>query len=156
MRTIIGLCLILISTQGVISQKGIAEPIEIEEKRAVIIPKSFMARVTYYSPHEKGYTWGTRISSNPKGKAVMSWTVAVDPKKIPYGSTLYIPALEEAMGDGIFCAEDTGSAVKKLKAIPKSKRGEVDVVIDVYVSNNQTMNKLSNSMPQYMKVYLYE
>lgn len=143
---------------------GFAIPLsntEIPVKTEKIEPKkpeyrTIVARVTYYSPNEKNYKWGTRISSNPKGKAISSWTVAVDPKKIPYGTTLYIPALEQVIGDGIFRAEDTGRAVKSMKAIGQNKRAEIHYVIDVFVDNNDKMNILSKTMPQYMEVYIYE
>lgn len=128
----------------------------IEPKQQIFKPKSFTARITYYSPNEKGYIYGTKIASNPKGKAVESYTVAVDPKKIPYGTIIYIPDLAETMGDGVFCAQDTGSSVKSLRAIPKVRRGEINIVIDVYVSSNETMNQLAKSMPHYMTVYIYE
>lgn len=151
MKTLL-LCLCVLGTQSIAKDMVKFEHYQIEPKQA----KSFTARITFYSPHEKNYIYGTKIASNPKGKAIEGYSVAVDPKKIPYGSTLYIPELSEIMDDGVFCAVDTGSAVKKLRAIPKSKRGQVNHVIDVFVDSNETMNRLSNSMPQYMTVYLYE
>jgi 3D (Asp-Asp-Asp) domain-containing protein len=164
MKAIITLCLCTLGVSGlttytepvVILEQPPRQSIIPSQKRLMKQPKVFQARVTYWSPNEKDYKLGSKIASNPKGKAIESWTVAVDPKKIHYGSTLYIPELAEVLGDGVFCAEDTGSAVKQMKAIPMNKRDEVNVVIDVYVSSNETMNRLAKKMPHYMTVYLYE
>lgn len=151
--TILTVCLVAVTCESWNQSKVKFESYTIP---AIKQPKEIMARITYYSPEEKDYPYGKQIASNPKGKAVENYTVAVDPKKIQYGTFIYIPKLAEAMGGGIFKAEDTGKDVKRMVAISKSKRDEVNYVIDVFVEDNETMKKMANSMPHYMKVYVYE
>lgn len=112
------------------------------------------ARITYWTHDEPGYKWGKKVASNPNKVAIEGITVAVDPKKIKYNSIVFIPILEDVVGDGVFIAEDTGSAVKSLAAIPKEKRKEVNHVIDVYVDSTKKMNELSKKMPEYTTIYV--
>jgi 3D (Asp-Asp-Asp) domain-containing protein len=116
--------------------------------------KKFLARVTFWSHREPFYTYGKRVASDPDLRAEEGRTAAVDPKKIPYEQKLYIPELEGVVGDGVFCAEDTGSAVVKLKAIPKKLRKDIQHVVDIYVDSLRKMNHLKNTMPPYMEVVL--
>ena len=91
------------------------------------------ARVTVYNNHEDQYG-SESARKNPltgKRQSQEGVTIAVDPKVIPYGSRVKIPALAEmsANKDGVFIAHDTGGAVKSRKA-----SGGKEPVIDVYVA----------------------
>lgn len=130
------------------------EFIEKEPPVEVKSQKSFTARVTYWSPVEDGYSFGKRVAWHSEIRAKEGITVAVDASKIAYGTRILIPALKGVLGDGVFTAQDTGSAVKSLKAIPKVKRKEINHVIDIYVETNEKMNYLSNRMPRYMEVII--
>jgi 3D (Asp-Asp-Asp) domain-containing protein len=114
------------------------------------------ARITYWTCSEPGYKWGKKVASCPTKVATEGETSAIDPTKISYGTKLWIPELNGVVGDGLFIADDTGSAVKKMQAIPKAKQKEIQYVIDIYVDSIQKMNQLANGMPQYMEVYLCE
>jgi len=85
-------------------------------------------RVTGYSPDEPTSDPDTRAGlasqTNTYGKLRQGYSVAVDPKVIPYGSRISIPGL----GDN-FVAMDTGGAVKSRQA---SKKTGGQPVIDVY------------------------
>ncbi|MFZ4696272.1 MAG: 3D domain-containing protein, partial [Verrucomicrobiia bacterium] len=71
-------------------------------------PRRFTARITYYEPRSCPYG---NVTSTGR-YAVEGVTCAVDPRVIPYGSRIRIPALDGFVGDGWFLAQDTGSAVK--------------------------------------------
>jgi 3D (Asp-Asp-Asp) domain-containing protein len=114
-----------------------------------------VARITYYAPGEVGDPWTPRISSSNKKRAIEGTTVAIDPLKIPYGSQIWIPSLKDKLGNGMFVAEDTGKAVKKLKAIPKHKRKEIQYVIDIYVGSKEKVNTMSSKNDKYMDVYIF-
>lgn len=101
----------------------------------------FTARVTFYR------ATGNKTSTGTKPKQGV--TVAVDPKIIPYGSTIEIDELKGILDDGRFIAEDTGSAVRKRKAAKAA--GEDVPVIDIYVSDKKYA-KLKNDLPEFMKV----
>lgn len=62
-------------------------------------------QLSFYTPHELGKSaekLRTATGSTPREGR----TIAVDPKVIPFGSTVYIE------GYGYYIAEDTGSAIK--------------------------------------------
>jgi 3D (Asp-Asp-Asp) domain-containing protein len=100
------------------------------------LPTSFgggRARVTVYNNHEDQYG-SESARKNPltgKRQSQEGVTIAVDPKVIPYGSRVKIPALADLTPnrDGVFIAHDTGGAVKSRKA-----SGGKEPVIDVYVA----------------------
>ena len=96
----------------------------------------FTARVTYYHCGEAG---GRKTS---KGcRPVEGVTVAVDPRLIPYGSTVEIPGLVGLVGDGVFKALDTGSAVKSRKAA--KAQGRNVPVVDVYLSSRRRVDEVT-------------
>lgn len=100
------------------------------------------ARATFYGNFEDEYG-DTTARPNPltgENKAIHGFTVAVDPKKIPYGSRIEIPKLASysANGDGIFVAHDTGGDVKSEKA-----DGGTKPVIDVYSGDAKTNSDLN-------------
>lgn len=156
--TTLALVLVLVYSCSINNNRVIFEPIPQNNQKNDKKPKNkpFLARITYWSPEEPNYHFGRQIASDPKKQATEANTVAIDPSKIKYGTKLFIPKLRDVVGDGYFVAEDTGSAVKKMRAIPKTKRNEVNHVIDIYVANNAKMHELAQKMPHYMEVYVYE
>ncbi len=107
-------------------------------------------RVTYYTHSEPDNPWGQKVAWWKVKKATPWKTVAVDSSKIPFGTQIFIPGLSNK----VFVAEDTGSAVKSMKAISKSKRATVNIVIDVYVESEAEMRRLSRAKPMYLKIFL--
>src|SRR4051812_6379234 len=103
--------------------------------------QEFTARITFYEVGSKTVT-GT--------KPEQGITAAVDPKEIPYGSTIEIPQLRGYLGDGSFVAEDTGPALKTRKAARKSGRNVP--VIDIYVSKETYQRLTKAGLPEFMKV----
>lgn len=88
-------------------------------------------KLTFYCPCAQcSGRWGTGTSSGRR--AIEGRTVAVDPKKIPIGSRVYI----EGYGD--FIAEDVGGAIKGNK-------------IDVFVNSHSRACDLG---VQYANVYI--
>lgn len=96
----------------------------------------FTARVTYYCPGEAGSKKTSRGTIPAEGV-----TVAVDPRLIPYGSTVEIPALAGLVGCGVFKALDTGSAVKSRKAA--KAHGKNVPVVDVYLSSRRRVDEVT-------------
>lgn len=105
-------------------------------------------RTTYYCAAEDK-KWGDQVAMHPKMRAAAGVTVAVDPKVIPYGTHINIPALKKEFGDSYFIAEDTGAHVKK-KIASKGKA----LIIDIYVDNRKEMDYLASTNPPYMDAYL--
>lgn len=90
------------------------------------------AVITFYYPGEDHYGWRSAT-----GERLKPWaTVAVDPKVIPYGSTVSIPGL------GKFRAHDTGGAVKSRLAARRRGWGRA-LVVDVCVKNRSEMRRLA-------------
>ena len=93
------------------------ERYRVEEPYEIIL-----ARVTAYAPYDNKS--GMCNNGDPNNTATMTkprhGTLAVDPKKIPYGSKVYIPGY----GDGV--AEDTGGALRKYDGYA------IDVYVDTY------------------------
>lgn len=104
------------------------------------------ARVTFYTAQEVG---GSLTSTGRK--PIEGRTCAVDPRLIPYGSSVFIPALAPVMGGCyVFHAEDTGRDVKSRKA---SKRwGRNDIVIDVFVSSKKKALHLARTVPMFTEI----
>ena len=110
------------------------------------ITRKVRVRVTYYSP--EGCKWGDRVACQKTKRAREGVTVAADPKKYPYGTKVFIPALKGLIGDGNFIVQDTGGAVKSMKA----SKGKADI-IDVYVTTNAKIRRhMKNDM--YMSAYI--
>lgn len=99
--------------------------------------KEYLARVTYY--------WGCTITSTGK-KPICGKTLAVDPKIIPYGSTVKIPKMQKT-----FVALDTGSAVKSRLAARKLGKPEA-IVVDVFCSSKAVAQRRIKKYPMFMKV----
>lgn len=114
------------------------------------------ARLTVYNGLDDEF--GNKTAKpNAQGKflAEEGYTIAVDPKKIPYGSKVELysddPEQDKRLkavskgGDGIFLAHDTGSAVKSMKA----SKGQAPV-IDLYTTS-KNLNKKNAELGQNIK-----
>ena len=89
-------------------------------------------KLTFYTP-DPGENGGYSVTATGKSLAANVWkAIAVDPRVIPLGSTVYIE------GFGTFTAEDTGGAIKGSK-------------IDILVNNASEADALG---VQYAKVYV--
>lgn len=153
MRTLL-ISLILCLFVPTVNSRGVTSYTEKNEAKRFEVVDVFVVRTTYYHAREPGYTYGTKVAWKEVKSAKVGRTCAVDPKKIPYGTKLYIPELKGILDDGVFRAEDCGSAVTSLKAIPKKLRKEINHVIDIFVESGKTMRLLERTMPKYMEVHV--
>ena len=97
----------------------------------------YEARVTYYWEHDQ--------TSTGK-KPICGYTVAVDPKIIPYHTKIYIPKLKQK-----FIAQDTGPDVVNKKAAKRLGRKDA-IVIDVYCATKAIAMKRIKKNPMFMKI----
>lgn len=100
---------------------------------------TFTARVTYYSREECG---GRRTSTGTR--PIEGTTIAVDPRLIPYGRTVEIPALKGIVGDGLFTASDTGRWVKSRRASRAVGRSEP--VVDVFLESRARVAEVTRAL----------
>lgn len=101
------------------------------------------ARATMYSPDEDPVNKNNTASGIPGKTGV---TIAVDPKKIPFGTVVQVlnPEYQKTFNNGgYFIAMDTGSDVKSQKASNGKKP-----VIDFHTDNKNQMGQYSNSLPE--------
>ena len=96
-----------------------------------------LARVTYY--------WGDTETSTG-AKPTPKKTIAVNPKRIPYGSKVTIPRMGVT-----YVAQDTGSAVVSRKA----SNGKT-LIIDVYCATKSEADRYIKIYPMYMKIKIHE
>jgi 3D (Asp-Asp-Asp) domain-containing protein len=96
----------------------------------------YVARVTYY--------WGCKNTAIGV-KPVNGRTVAVDPKLIPYGSSVFIPKMDKT-----FLAQDTGPAVKSRLA--SRKLGKNNIVIDVFCDSKSQAQIYIKKYPMFMPI----
>ena len=106
--------------------------------------KILYARVTYYWPGNGGQV-GNITSTGQK--AVCGKTAAVDPKLIPYGSTIYIPAMKTSVK-----ANDTGSAVRSRKA--SKAQGRNEPVVDIFCASKAKAYEKIKKYPMFMKIHV--
>jgi len=106
--------------------------------------KILYARVTYYWPGSGGQV---RNITSTGQKAVCGKSAAVDPKLIPYGSTIYIPAMKSVVK-----AVDTGSAVQRRTASKVLGRNEP--VIDIFCSSKAKAYEKIKKYPMVMKIHV--
>lgn len=80
------------------------------------------ARVTAYAPldNKSGICAEGDPTITATGTKVRRGIIAVDPKKIPYGTKVYVPGYGEAV------AEDTGGALRNYDGIA------IDILVDTY------------------------
>lgn len=97
------------------------------------------ARVTAYAPldNKSGICAEGDPTITATGTKVRRGIIAVDPKKIPYGTKVYIPGYGEAI------AEDTGGALRNYDGIA------IDILVDTYEEAMQWGKR-------YMEVIIYE
>jgi len=95
-------------------------------------------KIVYYGPQlrpDGSYS----ITTASGATCVIGVTIAVDPRVIPLGSTVYIEGFNIADNGCFFVAQDTGSAIK-------------GNIIDIFVSSEEEASKLNNGT--YTDVYL--
>jgi len=94
----------------------------IVEKQSINSVKVIKAKVTAYAPHDNksGICNDGTPNTTATGTYPKVGIVAVDPRKIPYGTEMHIP------GYGYAIAEDTGSALREYNGI------QIDVVMNSY------------------------
>jgi len=97
------------------------------------------ARITYYWPGNGGQV-GYQTATGKR--AICGKTAAVDPRLIPYFSSIFIPKMGKTV-----IALDTGSAVKSKKA-----SGGKAPVIDIFVSSRAEAMRMIKKYPMYMEV----
>lgn len=110
--------------------------------QAFAAEKSLLARITVYWPGEGQM----RACSN--GARLRNGHVAVDPKRIPYGSHVIFP-------DAECIAVDTGPSVVSRAAARACARTEAQrnaLVIDRFFESKEAALSWSNHHPQYMTV----
>jgi 3D (Asp-Asp-Asp) domain-containing protein len=101
----------------------------VEEVKEVVIDEvveqeyyEITARISAYAPFDNKS--GICNNGDPMNTATMTLpqrgTLAVDPRRLPYGSRVYIP------GYGYGTAEDTGSAMRRYEGIA------IDVFVETY------------------------
>lgn len=108
--------------------------------------KEFLARVTYYWPGEAGQ-FGNQTSTGVPAKCGES--AAIDPKIIPYGTTIIIPKMQRTL-----VAVDTGSAVKSRRA--SKKLGRNNIVIDIFCKTKAEAMRRIRKYPMFMKIKIEE
>jgi hypothetical protein len=111
--------------------------------------QSVLARVTvYWASGGKGSDRWTRRHVCSTGARLQAGHCAVDPRRIPYGSTVTLP-------DGTLVAVDTGSAVRSRKAARLSGRTAVErnaLVIDRFFETKQQALSWAGRNPYFMFV----
>ena len=103
----------------------------------VVNAKEYLARVTYY--------WGDSITATGK-KPICGKTLAVDPKIIPYGSSVTIPKMNRT-----FRASDTGAWIKSRLAARKLGRPDA-IVVDVFCASKAVAMRRIKKYPLFMRV----
>src|SRR3954471_3878921 len=113
-------------------------------------PESVLARVTvYWASGGKGCDRDTRRHKCATGLRLRSGHCAVDPKRIPYGSSVILP-------DGTsLAAVDTGTAVRNRKAarvLGKTSTERNAIVIDRFFETKRQALAWANSHPHFVPV----
>jgi 3D (Asp-Asp-Asp) domain-containing protein len=123
---------------GLAMMVSAAVPAKAGGKKATNIPQ---ARITVYWKNSDS---DTRQLKSSTGVRLHQGHVAVDPKVIPYGSTVKIK------GWGEFVAVDTGSAVKSRKAA--KAMGKDVPVVDVFFLDKDDALKAAENKPIFAQV----
>ncbi len=115
--------------------EAIEVPAEVEEEAFITV----QARVTAYAPldNKSDICAEGDPTVTATGSQVRRGIVAVDPKKISYGTKVYIPGYGEAV------AEDTGGALRRYDGIA------IDILVDTY-SETMQWGK------QYLDIIIYD
>jgi 3D (Asp-Asp-Asp) domain-containing protein len=123
----------------------------IDETVPTVKVETRLARVTAYWPEDGDHYTRRRMSST--GVSLRDGHCAVDPRVIPYGSTVKIP------GVGEFVAVDTGPAVVSRRAARVAGRTADErnaLVVDIYCSSRSKARALVASAPQFAVISWYE
>jgi hypothetical protein len=141
-------------------RQGIAEP---KMKRFIIAvglillggpavlarEQSMLARVTvYWASGGRGSDRWTRQHRCATGARLRAGHCAVDPRRIPYGSTVTLP-------DATLVAVDTGSAVVSRKAARRAGRTAVErsaLIVDRFFETKGQALRWANQNPYFMLV----
>ncbi len=110
--------------------------------------KTYLARTTQYWPSERGDSDTTHHRS-ATGIRLREGMVAVDPRIIPYGSTVRFPSGET------FLALDTGTAVKNRKAARLSGKTEEEkkaIVVDRFFESKRAALEWARRNPPFLAV----
>ena len=107
--------------------------------------KVYTARITYYTNDIK---WGNKVACQTSKIATEGTTVAAHPD-FKLGTKVFIPDLKGTLDDGVFVVQDRGTAVTKKKA----SNGRA-YVFDVYVKNDEKLNRFARTKPEYMKIFV--
>jgi hypothetical protein len=112
--------------------------------------ESLLARVTvYWAKGGKGSDRYTRRHQSAIGQRLRTGHCAVDPRKIPYGSSVVLPTGET------LAAVDTGTAVKNRKAARQSGRTTYErnaLVVDRFFETKRQALAWANSHPLFMPI----
>jgi len=109
--------------------------------------RHMLARVTVYWSLGGGTDSWTRHRQTSSGLPLIDGeSIAVDPKLIPYGSTVSIP------GYGTAKAVDTGSAVISRRA--SKLEGKHNPVVDLYFERREDAARWEKSNPEYVQITL--
>jgi len=103
------------------------------------------ARITYYYPEAP---WWRQVACSKTNEAKSGVTVAAHPD-FAFGTKIFIPELENKLGNGSFVVQDRGSAVTR-----KSAAGGNGYVFDVFVPSRATLRQLVASTHTWMDVYI--
>ena len=111
--------------------------------------QSMLARITvYWASGGGGSDYWTRRHICATGARLRAGHCAVDPRRIPYGSTVTLP-------DATLLAVDTGSAVRSRKAARRSGRTALErsaLVIDRFFETKQQALGWARRNPTFMFV----
>jgi 3D (Asp-Asp-Asp) domain-containing protein len=113
-----------------------------EKQKTDLIEKK--ARVTYYWPGNGGQV-GHQTSTGVKAECGKS--ASVDPRVIPYGSKIHIPAMGK-----VVVAVDTGGAVKNRTA--SRRLGRENIVIDIFCRSRAEAQRRIKEYPMFMTIYI--
>lgn len=131
------ICLLILSSCSALNERSV-QP---KKQKAEPAKKTFLARITAYWPGEDYWTSKRKSSTGERLQHKVS--AAVDPKIIPYGSTIEIPDLGLKLK-----ACDTGSAVKSRKA--SRKNGRYEPVIDIFFNSRREAKNFLNSLSSHI------
>jgi 3D (Asp-Asp-Asp) domain-containing protein len=114
--------------------------------KANIPKKEIKVRITtYWAKGGDTDGWSAKRQSSTGVRLKPNFSVAVDPKVIPYFSRVYIPNL------GMRVAHDTGTAVIRKKA-----SGGKYPVIDVFFLYKKDAIRFANTHPKIVKVKVFD
>lgn len=105
--------------------------------------KSFIARITFYGPHEDKY--GCKLAC---GLLAKEGETVAGHSNFPFFTKLSIPEFDKMLPNNHFLIEDRGSAIQSKRA----SRGKT-YVFDVFLNKrNRELNRFASKMPPYMTV----